>query len=568
MELPPESALTACRGSEIAVRVAPTRIVLDPGETTRFSALVAGTWDKRVIWTSSNPSTLTQEGVFRAPKLGDFTVTAASQANPAAKATGSVQVQIKVRVSPEAVTLRPGQQVAFHAASSQSPTLPVTWSVLEGPVGGSITTEGLYTAPNRGRGAFHVLAQSTQDSRSRASATVTVPEAPVGRVAIAPGQVELPKGGSQTFVAVVEGLADPGLAWSCSGGSIDSTGHYTAPARFSTYRVTAASSAHPELRAEATVILAGGTRSEAYSYDLNGNLIDDGERSFQWDAENRLVAVVNKETGHRSEFEYDGFGRRVGIRELDPDANKKLQVSSDKKYLWDGTEIAEERSADGGTVLKRFYDQGFVDSDGTALFYTRDHLGSIRELTDGQQTVRARYDYDPYGRMAKIQGDKDSPRTYTGHFWHAQSGLDLTYYRAYDPNLGRWNSRDPIGERGGVNLYDYVGNDAINAIDPTGLRRIYGNWCGPNWTGGRVETYTPHEQGYYRPPIDSLDSFCMGHDICYYKCRKDEPCDTNARDNCFKKCDWVLTLGGFLNGLRGNPMGWIIGSAMTLHAGD
>jgi RHS repeat-associated protein len=367
----------------------------------------------------------------------------------------------------------------------------VTWSVLEGPVGGSITTEGLYTAPNRGRGAFHVLAQSTQDSRSRASATVTVPEAPVGRVAIAPGQVELPKGGSQTFVAVVEGLADPGLAWSCSGGSIDSTGHYTAPARFGTYRVTAASSAHPELRAEATVILAGGTRSEAYSYDLNGNLIGDGERSFQWDAENRLVAVVNKTTGHRSEFEYDGFGRRVGIRELDPDANKKLQVSSDKKYLWDGTEIAEERSADGGTVLKRFYDQGFVDSDGTALFYTRDHLGSIRELTDGQQAVRARYDYDPYGRMTKVSGDKDSPFTYTGHFWHQPSGLNLSLFRAYDPNLGRWISGDPIEEAGGGNLYGYVDNEPIGQIDPLGLYTEIIIWRPVGWgasSAGHVST--------------------------------------------------------------------------------
>ena len=84
------------------------------------------------------------------------------------------------------------------------------------------------------------------------------------------------------------------------------------------------------------------------------------------------------------------MGRRVCIRELDTDATKTLQVSSDKKYLWDGVEIAEERDATGGNVQKRFYPQGFVDTDGTPLFYTRDHLGSVRELTDNQQTVRAR----------------------------------------------------------------------------------------------------------------------------------------------------------------------------------
>jgi len=113
-------------------------------------------------------------------------------------------------------------------------------------------------------------------------------------------------------------------------------------------------------------------------------------------------------TGHRSEFGYDGLGRRVVIRELDPDASQNLQVTSDKKYLWDGLAIAQERSADGGTVLRQFYSQGFVDSDGTALFYTRDQLGSVRELTDGSQAVRARYDYDPYGRMTKLSGDRDS----------------------------------------------------------------------------------------------------------------------------------------------------------------
>jgi RHS repeat-associated protein len=52
---------------------------------------------------------------------------------------------------------------------------------------------------------------------------------------------------------------------------------------------------------------------------------------------------------------------------------------------------------------------------------------------------------------------------------HATSGLNLTQYRAYDPNVGRWLSRDPIGESGGIDLYGYVGNSPTNAIDPFGL---------------------------------------------------------------------------------------------------
>ena len=102
--------------------------------------------------------------------------------------------------------------------------------------------------------------------------------------------------------------------------------------------------------------------------------------------------------------------------------------------------------------------------------------------------MRARYDYDPYGRMTKISGNKDTVFGFTGHLWHAQSGLNLAKYRAYDPNLGRWISRDPLGcipemiSRFGVeamqpetspdgpNLYSYVVNNPVNGHDSLGLQ--------------------------------------------------------------------------------------------------
>jgi RHS repeat-associated protein len=55
--------------------------------------------------------------------------------------------------------------------------------------------------------------------------------------------------------------------------------------------------------------------------------------------------------------------------------------------------------------------------------------------------------------------------------YHAQSGLYLTKYRFYDPQTGRWLSRDPIGEEGGFNLYGYVVGDPVNWIDPEGLAK-------------------------------------------------------------------------------------------------
>ncbi len=54
-------------------------------------------------------------------------------------------------------------------------------------------------------------------------------------------------------------------------------------------------------------------------------------------------------------------------------------------------------------------------------------------------------------------------------FLHQASGLYLTENRAYDPYTGRWLSRDPAGEPGGLNLYGYVNDGPINGVDPSGL---------------------------------------------------------------------------------------------------
>lgn len=94
-------------------------------------------------------------------------------------------------------------------------------------------------------------------------------------------------------------------------------------------------------------------------------------------------------------------------------------------------------------------------------------------MTDFSGVVRARYDYDPYGRVTKISGDSDTDFEFTGDYIHSASGLNLTIFRAYSSSLGRWLSRDPIGEDGGINLYDYVENDPMSRTDKFGL---YEGW--------------------------------------------------------------------------------------------
>ena len=102
------------------------------------------------------------------------------------------------------------------------------------------------------------------------------------------------------------------------------------------------------------------------------------------------------------------------------------------------------------------------------------------------------------------------------------TGTHYNYFRDYDPAIGRYVQSDPEGLRAGISTFSYVDNDPMDGIDPTGLSRMYGMWCGPEWTGGHKKSFdrlTLHERVRAKQPIDPLDIACRTHDICYGGCR-------------------------------------------------
>jgi RHS repeat-associated protein len=136
-------------------------------------------------------------------------------------------------------------------------------------------------------------------------------------------------------------------------------------------------------------------------------------------------------------------------------------------------------------------------------FYFRDHLGSIREMMISNGAVVARFDYDPWGRSTTVINTTLPDFNYTGLYRHGASGLDMAVHRFYDPDLGRWLSRDPIANAEidqGPNLYWYVENDPTKKIDPLGT---------DIWIGGGFW----HQNFNIGTPNNVLGSYSYGLDV-------------------------------------------------------
>src|SRR5439155_9219700 len=110
-------------------------------------------------------------------------------------------------------------------------------------------------------------------------------------------------------------------------------------------------------------------------------------------------------------------------------------------------------------------------ANGQTACYHADGNGNVTTMVNSQQSVVAKYSYDPFGNVLSKSGPLADANTYrfSSQEYHQNSGLLLYLYRAYDPNLQRFINSDPIEEEAGINLHSLVQNYPIGLIDLWGL---------------------------------------------------------------------------------------------------
>ena len=206
-----------------------------------------------------------------------------------------------------------------------------------------------------------------------------------------------------------------------------------------------------------------------YSYDADGNLITrqaGGDlATYTYDIENRLISAVTPDA--TVSYEYDALGQRVAA----------IIDGQRTEYLIDPVGLSSVVSEfnEQGDLQRRFtYGLGLVNqiqSDGTRFYYDLDGIGSVVGLTGADGDYLNRYSYLPFGEQLTSVELVANPYQHLGSWGIWQEANDLRFMRAryYDANTGRFTSPDPVGLIGGnTNLYSYVNNSPLNAVDPEG----------------------------------------------------------------------------------------------------
>ncbi|MGJ8634236.1 MAG: RHS repeat domain-containing protein [Luteolibacter sp.] len=227
------------------------------------------------------------------------------------------------------------------------------------------------------------------------------------------------------------------------------------------------------------------------SYDDDGNATayplpadTSANSTLVWDAENRLIEVQEAGTSvPLVRFVYDSQSRRIAKTEgtettlylydgWNPIWRGGFQplVSSttviEETYLW-GTDLSGTMQGAGGVGGLLSVTQG-----GSAYYPSYDGNGNVSEYLDFSGAVAAHYEYDPFGKTVVATGSKaaDFSHRFSTKPLDQATGLYYYGYRYYDPETGRWPSRDPIGENGGINLYAFIKNNAVDWWDNLGKK--------------------------------------------------------------------------------------------------
>jgi RHS repeat-associated protein len=222
--------------------------------------------------------------------------------------------------------------------------------------------------------------------------------------------------------------------------------------------------------------------------------------SYSYSSRGELLNVTLPD-GKLIEYVHDPLGRRIA---------KKVDGSITEKYLWQGlTRLLAVYDGTDNLMMRFEYADGrmpvAMDKGGITYYLTYDQVGSLRVVADASGNVVKRIDYDSFGNIINDTNPSfEIPFGFAGGLQDRDTELVRFGFRDYDPDIGKWTAKDPIGFLGrDVDLYGYVLNDPINKTDPLGLRNdsACGNACNQDW----VDCYTNCINTLV--PFDALKSF-------------------------------------------------------------
>ncbi|QVN23348.1 RHS repeat-associated core domain-containing protein [Burkholderia pyrrocinia] len=246
-----------------------------------------------------------------------------------------------------------------------------------------------------------------------------------------------------------------------------------------------------------------------YAYDEQGNLRErttHGTKTvFGWDSFNRMVSARTQEMDAR--YVYDALGRRIAkvtepqlhahpmagssYAQMERQRLKQAHGYGLTLYGWDGDTLAYETAWEQRTTTHYVYEPGgftpLLQASGpmagedngpprlaSVAYYHCDQIGTPQELSDGTGALAWSAHYRAWGEAKEAISEAArkagirNPIRFAGQYFDAETGLHYNRHRYYDPQTGRFISKDPIGLQGGLNVYQYAPNPTA-WIDPLGL---------------------------------------------------------------------------------------------------